>query len=799
MDIQNIPRLESVVLTGLDFSMKPDKARYEAQKGFIKPFPEIKVMHQIKSLAVMVYNQEKMTLYYHGNVCDGRNSLAYFICAVHRQSAPQPKLHARHTSNGSSKSNGSSSSCKSTGRSKNCELPKLVTTSMLPLCYWDSLYYALVAEIRQLHDDLQNRFGFGCENGTKPLHSRGPEGTTAQPITAIDLASMLETAWYTLMDNRLVATLDNAVRTRRMREHTAKQQASRSNKAGVMNVEERPPIIYGLMDVNAISPETIISLLWDKHAPEIDRACCENFEDESMLTAYRADLHAKQIEESLAASTPLPSATICSCHLTCVCKLKCEKDSDKCTCQNRVQIYHLVQEQEETKAEVHSKYVKQDRNLPNHFLGAATNTLAQMQIAALADPTPIMVRACYDVSEANHVREGQVVSRSRQRANTHNSELAYVPGPKTPSRGPKDVFPLEFYGGDSGQRYPKLRPQGPTTYSEQPPPVYGSSHHTGYVPSRKAVPPPIAPTWNSYQFEQFNQTQEPQSYYQAPTPPSSSPYNVQTFTQPGQVTYPAIPVSQSQSMFTQSFPAPTAGNTRATIDDAYTAEPDTYMKYNDPAQDYIGLLARHPSQYEHHATSEPFPTLARAATTTSPKKTAAAATNTLPPPQTLHHQATHTLPTLRTLQPHLNKPQPPLPQPDFIAPRPALKQRYVSAGGNAKLYDRAEIPGPAFTAAALVPGSGGTISKLEVDAKMSDPEWVRRNFGEKAAESVSLSPPRRKSDESGKRNSGTQRVSDESGRNTPVDKRDRTSSGASRRVAKLKRVFARKNSGSEFD
>lgn len=63
MDIANIPRLGTVVLTGLDFSMKPEHARYEADNSFIKPFPEIKIMHQIKSLAVMVYNQEKLTPY----------------------------------------------------------------------------------------------------------------------------------------------------------------------------------------------------------------------------------------------------------------------------------------------------------------------------------------------------------------------------------------------------------------------------------------------------------------------------------------------------------------------------------------------------------------------------------------------------------------------------------------------------------------------------------------------------------------------------------------------------------------
>lgn len=168
---------------------------------------------------------------------------------------------------------------------------------MLPLGYWDSLYYALVAEIRQLHSDLQYRFGFDCENATAPLHHFGPDGTTNQPITAVDFASMLETAWYTLMDNRLVSALDDAVRMRRMRESAAKQQVTASSTVSTDGASERPPVIYGLMDVNALCPEVIMSMLWDKHAPEINRACTENFEDESMLTAYRAELHAKQVAE----------------------------------------------------------------------------------------------------------------------------------------------------------------------------------------------------------------------------------------------------------------------------------------------------------------------------------------------------------------------------------------------------------------------------------------------------------------------------------------------------------------------
>lgn len=61
MDIASIPKVESVVLTGLDFSMRPANVRYELSKGFIAPLRENRVTHLIKGLAVMVYNQEKFT------------------------------------------------------------------------------------------------------------------------------------------------------------------------------------------------------------------------------------------------------------------------------------------------------------------------------------------------------------------------------------------------------------------------------------------------------------------------------------------------------------------------------------------------------------------------------------------------------------------------------------------------------------------------------------------------------------------------------------------------------------------
>lgn len=61
MDISLIPRVDSVVLMGLDFSMRPQNVRFEVSKGFIRPMEEDRVMREIKNLALMVYEHERLT------------------------------------------------------------------------------------------------------------------------------------------------------------------------------------------------------------------------------------------------------------------------------------------------------------------------------------------------------------------------------------------------------------------------------------------------------------------------------------------------------------------------------------------------------------------------------------------------------------------------------------------------------------------------------------------------------------------------------------------------------------------
>jgi hypothetical protein len=558
------------------------------------------------------------------------------------------------------------------------------------------------------------------------------------------------------MDHRLVVTLGNAVRMRNLRELQANHQDQ--FKAG-----GSAPTVYGLMDVNALDPDTIIHVLWEKYRAEVDQAVLENFEDESMLSAYRAKQYAKQIEESLKHDAPLSSAKVCKCHRACVCKLKCDNDADECTC-NHEHIYRTLEEHE-IQGNITIKLVKDDGSKAYPFIGTTSNTMAQMLIPLSTVPNTATGTSSRQTSDGSGTNGRQSANKTRKRTNTNNSELAYVPDSKT-FRAAKDAYPLGFYGRDSGQRYPKISSQS-TAPSSRRPSADNESHPFDGVtmPSRKPVP--------------------------APTPTSGPP---------APVTYPAIPVSQSQSMVTQSFPAPGAGNPR----DTSTENKKSLSKTSrDPADDYVGLLSEHPSATdyaEQYSTgNEPFPKLIRSVTTSPPRKAKSSRTTNDLLNLKSSNTATGAFPTLKTL----NKPQPPLPEPDFIAPKPAAKQRYVSAGGNTPFSQRTEIPGPVFTTKPPSQAVGRPITKEEVEAKMSDPEWVLRNFGESAL--GAMSPPCRTSNEDEPRGSTNMtkrnsrgRASDESGRETPYDKRDRTSSGASKRE-KLKRIFSRKESISDTE
>lgn len=672
---------------------------------------------------------------------DGKNTLAYFVCALFEPSDDQSPT----------------------------KRPKLRESKPLPLGHWDRLYYLLNAEVRRLYRDLQQRYGQDFGNGNVILHEagrNGAKGSARHPFSAVGMASLLEDMWRNLTDHRLVLALDRAIRTRKEEDDLV--------GAGVIkeaNIDVAPSAPHttnstdkaeGLLDVNTMTPSSIYSMVWREQDADARHKTGKRIEEQSLLASCRAEV----LEAAAAGKRPaeqMTEAAICTCKVKCACRALCNTKDNQCSCAYlRNQVGIMVTRQARIHRDAYDSFDSPRQALPNNMLGAVTNEAAQMQIAALANRDPYIVQACYATTEAADKLDKEILEMRRARSNTNTSELVYVPPPRTPARRNKDAYPLGFYGDTSGQRYPTFR----ANVHDLPPPVYGASFYSGQVPARKPVPPPIAPPL----LHQSNPGRS-RSREQIPTP-ESSPLD-QAFTHPGPVIYPAIPKSQSQGLFTQSFPVAARGNPREADTDT-TVSAAAYTNLAEEAHNSIRPFSE--DAFMHSSPAAPYrPTLFSAATS----------------PDGIQSQKTRNI--------DLAKPQPPLPPPDFISPRPALKQRYVSAGGNAKLQDRVEIAGPAF----VQMSSGATMNKDELFQKLSDPDFVKHNFGEGAATKMSTSIDMTRSSQEfadSKHDSGQELFCGSRDSLIKHEKRERAQSGSSvgsGRFRKLTRVFSRKNSTSE--
>lgn len=399
----------------------------------------------------------------------------------------------------------------------------------------------------------------------------------------------------------------------------------------------------------------------------------------------------------------------------------------------------------------------------------------------------------------------------RQRAPTvNNSDLVYVPPAptKTPARKQKDATPLALYGTNgslSGQRYPTFNMKASLSKTGIPtPPVFATvsstsgqdqsmepiaqtlmqlSSNSSERKPRAVQPIPLsalrlnspAPMSEIDEDEREERTPSPLSaprqrrfrcnktYAAITGEVLTSDGNIDEYHQlgpivsdepvdppPATVTYPAIPRSTSAGLFnpgtyvstvTQSFPSAQAGNPR---------DPE-----GSPGQ---GGVQRedwydHGDGYEHAPTRHSSPATTR-----------------------------------RGFPPPLPKP---LPLPDFIAPRPATKQRYVSAGGNAKLEDRPEI-----TDFVLSPSVTPGIA-MQRDVLLQHLNNVPQ-FGTPTRSMTIGSPMPSRGSEEVLRVSST-RTSYEDGVDLTSTKRDRKESGSSQRIARFKRVFSFGKEGKDKD
>ncbi|KAK3675370.1 hypothetical protein LTR78_004880 [Recurvomyces mirabilis] len=679
--------------------------------GMAEQYPDSKIQHELKAIAVRLYNHQKMTPMFASKVTDGRNTLAYLLCASY-ESSP-------------------SSSPESNGRLR------LRNCTPLPLAQWDRLYYVVCAEIRSMYSALEEAFGKDFEGGATILHNAGPEGISGSPrhlISGLRLARILEDTWIAVTDERLRGPLNAALAGR-------------------------------LINTDGMDPEEITEMVFN----DLPKATTRRSDDETLLARARAEVRELSHSPPRRKNSKHSPSTQCRCSSGCRCRKVCGLQPNECECTHmRGQICEMMEKQHDVHnavQEVLTRALTGNVQTHNHILGAATNNIAQMQVTDTAHSEPHAVQTSMTAYQASEKAEAGILQKQRKRANTNNSELAYVPPPRTPTRGKKDAYPLGFYGDYSGHRYPTFR----ATPDSAPPPVYGSSY-SSQIPARKPVP--RAASKAEEQILGCDSTEINRS----------------------------VAESESKGLYTQSFPVPAHWNPRQPIFGAAHEDAQSYADLAEEAHNAIRPFSDEPDFYL--PAHEPF----RPALHTTPT-----APVTIPN-TTKSNQEANGSPSSATSS--LNKPCPPLPpttllpEPDFIRPRPALKQRYVSAGGNTKLSDREEISGPAMSATISSRNSGvRPIPKDQLFEMLNDPDFVRANFGEEAAGKMPVATPpvsaRPSVDNSPSKHGGGVRSSATAIGTASWDskvegfgyqiKRERTESGGSF-TGRLRRAFSRKNS-----
>ncbi|GAB7358578.1 hypothetical protein MBLNU230_g2638t1 [Neophaeotheca triangularis] len=312
MEIPN-PGRSTVELQGLNMKHNPSSAREAVENGGIAPMEHSEVKRHLRELSKLVYSHKKMAPFYHSDICNGKSALAFCLCAIHGQRAPQPLApHSRMSSLSSGKASVSgnllekrkSSPCKSVRPGSTCELPELLE-STADLSSWDSLYYALSAEIRQLYRDVEFRITSGFANHFTIVHHFGWAATlneSGTPFTLLNLATILERGWDIINRPELVAALDRAVRERNAKLPRHQSSAKQFSLPHLTQPLSPGCSLYtsleGLCDINKLAPEMIVGMLWheqDETEQRTQRHAAVNNEPLTSSNVDAANLTADQM------------------------------------------------------------------------------------------------------------------------------------------------------------------------------------------------------------------------------------------------------------------------------------------------------------------------------------------------------------------------------------------------------------------------------------------------------------------------------------------------------------------------
>ncbi|KAI7216388.1 hypothetical protein KC333_g4862 [Hortaea werneckii] len=743
--------LREVFLGGIDLSYVPSKARRLVQEQSIAPYPDDKVQGQLRAIAICLHKHQNLMPWAQTATSTDKNSLAHqtlisknnlahFICGLYQV---RNLLVFRGE-----------------------ERPRLRNSLPLPLGNWDRLYYAVTAQIRLSYSALEQEYGRDFGNGKVILNLAGNNGA---PLSAVCMAEMLEEMWGVLTDYRLIAALDNAVRLRRAQEKLATIQVSYETPDSDQPMETAD----GLVDVNAMTPTAILEMVRDNNAQENSRSSGRTSAGRSLLSYCTAEI-LESGDVLCRSSQQSQESANCTCQTACDCRPRNVLNEGYCACAAIINEAHDSVNEEDGLSNTKHEDNDTDETLPpTKALDIISNQGMNTENAFGVFQRPFTTET-FQANEIAHQLDRDILDMRSAVANPGEGGSSSGPAPKDAnplgyygggpsqrhptSRKPKDAYPLGFYGGSSSRHHPASRTSDAATGSGQ----------QSRLPRRKPVPLPlpVVPTQNA---AAYGSPLQSRATWQNPEP------NTQGMNYGyGRVQYPTIPQSQSQDQFTQSFPIGGRRNPRdADTDNSFSAA--DYTQLADEAQDAIRPFT----------DTEPL-----LGSSNSPQAVRPTLHGTVTSPDALER---HRVRKARGG----HQAQPLLPEPDFISPRPATKQRYVSAGGNAKLHERNEIEGPAFS----FHTGGASMNKEEVFQKLKDPEFIRSNFGPAAAE-MSMNAERSSRESSGhvdQRESNTsspKKTKDESAKD---HKRGRKESGASMgnaaaTLAKLKKKFSRKSS-----
>ncbi|KXT18945.1 hypothetical protein AC579_8749 [Pseudocercospora musae] len=464
-------------------------------------FGDVEIQRNLRRIAITLYGHQKLASRYQSSMRTGRNTLLFFICAMHMRRAP-PNIQ------------------------ETLNIKRSNPAEMIGLYYFECLYYAIIHDIRRLQVNVEEHLSKHPDS-TLQLHSHGRDCERSNdPFTMTDLAEQLEEFWVLLTDHRLLGPLESRTRIRFQADTSgvdlskAEAESEFIEQFNAKPETEQKRVLarsQGMHDAASMSTQKIYDLLWTRFAPVIQKGFPDlnievwihNRESlqqqqqsqqseftpvvQSGLARLERQQQPAQAETSVQERQQQPAQVEtnaqapadeeedcalqyppCTCSDGCHCRVACEYGVGECQCQFR------------------RRYPAPEQTSRNIF-DAPTNEIAQLQVAtaAIGRGRPHMRQAVQFLTDATHRRRGLSRPEPYRGRSTTIENLHNVPEGLTslhPARSIKDIYPLDLYNKEPGGRFP---PFHVTTTAPQPRPLNCTGQATQSFPGDfRLISPP---------------------------------------------------------------------------------------------------------------------------------------------------------------------------------------------------------------------------------------------------------------------------------------------------------------------